>query len=340
MGDAAVLLEVDDLRTYFHTDEGLVKAVDGASFDVRLGETLGIVGESGCGKTVTALSILQLIRPPRGRIEGGRITYYRNASANDSVDITSLRPQGIDMRHIRGNEIAMIFQEPMASLNPLFSIGQQIMEGVRLHEGATKEQARARAIELLNQVGIAGAAQRVDDYPHQFSGGMQQRAMIASGLACNPSLLIADEPTTALDVTIEAQILELLQDLQHDLGMSVVIITHDLGVIAEVTDRVVVMYAGKAVERANTDDLFFSAAHPYTMGLLESMPRIGRRKKLTPIAGSVPDLRALPAGCAFEPRCSRALPVCSEREPPLYTVGNGHSAKCWLLEKTRLEQQK
>ena len=322
------LLEVDNLRTYFYTDEGVVRAVDGATFMVERGCTLGIVGESGCGKTITALSTLQLVPQPRGRIAGGRITYYRAGAK--SIDITALHPHSRKMRGIRGNEIAMIFQEPMSSLNPVFSIGEQIMETVRLHQKVGQALARERAVEMLDRVGISAPEQRIYEYPHQFSGGMRQRAMIAMALSCDPSLLIADEPTTALDVTIEAQILELMKDLQKDLGMSIVIITHDLGVIGEMTSRVLVMYTGKVVEHASTDDIFYSARHPYTAGLLKSIPRIGKNKQLVPIRGSVPNMAALPAGCYFEPRCPQAMDICSKQEPGLYEAGAEHHVKCWL----------
>jgi oligopeptide/dipeptide ABC transporter ATP-binding protein len=324
------LLEVDGLKTYFHTHEGVVKAVDDVSFHIEKGETLGVVGESGCGKSVSALSVMQLIPPPRGVIEGGTIRYQ---SESGEVDITSLRPKGQDMRAIRGNEIAMIFQEPMTSLNPVYTVGEQIMEAVRLHQGADDKLARQRAVEMLDRVNIARPDQTVDGYPHQLSGGMRQRIMIAMALSCDPNLLIADEPTTALDVTIEAQILELIDHLQDEFGMSVMFITHDLDVIGEISERVMVMYTGKVVERANTEQLFYNPAHPYTQALLKSIPKIGRHEKLEPITGSVPNLLSLPRGCYFAPRCPYAMDVCRRKEPPMFKVEEGHHAKCWLHEK-------
>lgn len=325
------LLEVTNLKTYFHTEEGVIKAVDDVSFDVRKGETLGVVGESGCGKSITSLSIMQLVPRPRGRIEGGHVYYYPKGSKHP-IDIVSLDPHGPKMRSIRGNEIAMIFQEPMTSLNPVFTVGSQIVEAIRLHQKVDRQKARERAIEMLAHVGIPAAQQRVDEYPHQLSGGMRQRVMIAMALSCYPNFLIADEPTTALDVTIEAQILELLKDLQQKFGMSIMIITHDLGVISEMADRVIVMYTGKVVERASTDDLFYNPQHPYTRGLLKSIPRIGSKDMLVPIEGSVPNLLHLPEGCHFASRCPEAAPVCTRKEPPTFQVGAEHFSKCWIHE--------
>ena len=329
------LLEVTNLKTYFYTEEGIIKAVDDISFNVKKGETLGIVGESGCGKSVTSLSILQLVQKPRGRIEDGKIFYYM--SNGESVDITSLHPHSNKMRNIRGNEIAMVFQEPMTSLNPVYTIGEQIMEAVRLHQHSNKQQARERAIEMLERVGISAPNQRVDEYPYQLSGGMRQRAMIAMALSCDPNFLIADEPTTALDVTIEAQILKLMQDLQDDLGMSIMIITHDLGVIGEMADRVIVMYTGKIVEKGSTDDIFYNPSHPYTKGLLKSIPQIGRKKRLIPIEGSVPNLLNLHQGCYFAPRCPQAMNICRKKNPPTLKIDNNHFTKCWLYEKKEEE---
>ena len=326
--DRRVLLEVEDLRTYFRTEEGLLKAVDGVSFQVRRGETLGLVGESGCGKSVTSLSIMQLIRRPRGDIEGGKIVYHR--SNGEPQEITSLDPNGKEMRSLRGREISMIFQEPMTSLNPVYTVGYQIMETLRRHERLAKEELLARAVQMLEFVRIPDAEQRIGEYPHQLSGGMRQRVMIAMALACRPSLVIADEPTTALDVTIEAQILALMRDLQRELGMSILIITHDLGVIGEMAERVVVMYMGKVVEQAPTRELFRDPKHPYTQGLLKSIPRIGFRKRLVPIEGSVPSLRALPRGCKFEPRCPHAMTICREQEPAMVVLGHGRQSRCWL----------
>ena len=324
------LLATEGLRTWFDTDEGVVKAVDDVSFEVRRGRTLGVVGESGCGKSMTSLSIMRLVPRPRGRIAGGTITYHRNGGA--AIDITSLDPFGPEMRDLRGNDIAMIFQEPMTSLNPVYSVGDQIMESVRLHQGVGDRQARERAVEMLQLVGIPAPAQRVREYPHQLSGGMRQRVMIAIALSCDPSFLIADEPTTALDVTIEAQILELMQSLQRRLGMAIMFITHDLGVIGEMADEVVVMYAGKIVEHGAVLQIFDQPRHPYTQGLLASRPVIGARRRLRAIDGTVPHLAHLPEGCYFAPRCPHVIEVCEQREPPAFDAGAGHTAKCWLEE--------
>ena len=325
------LLEVKDLQTYFYTEEGIVKAVDGVSFNIEQGETLGVVGESGCGKSITSLSLIQLVPKPRGKIVGGDITYY--FKNNKSVKITELSPHGEKIRKIRGKEIAMIFQEPMTSLNPVYTIGEQIMEAVRLHQDKDKDEARERAIEMLNLVGIAAPTQRVDEYPHQLSGGMRQRVMIAMALSCDPSLLIADEPTTALDVTIEAQILDLMKELQEKMNMAIMFITHDLEVIGEMSDRVIVMYAGKIVERATIDDIFYNNKHPYTRGLLNSIPQIGRKKRLIPIDGSVPSLRNLPGGCYFAPRCPEAMEICTRQEPPTFDLEDDQEVKCWLYQQ-------
>jgi oligopeptide/dipeptide ABC transporter ATP-binding protein len=323
------IIEVRGLKTYFHTDDGVIKAVDDVSFHVGRGETLGIVGESGCGKSVTSLSIMQLISRPRGKIESGSIVYYGDEKP---VDIVSLDPRGEEMRGIRGNEISMIFQEPMTSLNPVHTVGEQIVEAVLLHRDVSKAEARERAIEMLKLVGIPAPLQRVDEYPHQLSGGMRQRVMIGMSLSCDPVFLIADEPTTALDVTIEAQILELMRNLQSTFNMSIMIITHDLGVIGEMAERVVVMYTGKVMEEADTDSLFYTPKHPYTQGLLKSIPQIGLKNRLVPIEGSVPNLLTLPKGCYFAPRCPKAMDRCWVTEPPTYVVGEGHTAKCWLYE--------
>jgi len=328
--DNDILLRVTGLRTHFTTEEGLIKAVDGVDFDLHKGETLGIVGESGCGKSVTALSVMQLIQRPRGNIVGGKIEYFRHGEA---IDITSLDPKGTEMRSIRGNEIAMIFQEPMTSLNPIFKVGDQIMEAVILHQEVEKAEARERAIQMLERVGLSAPKQQVDDYPHQLSGGMRQRVMIAMALSCDPNLLIADEPTTALDVTIEAQILEVMQNLQRDFGMSIMMITHDLGVIGEMSERVIVMYLGKIAERGSTDAIFYNPKHPYTQGLLKSIPQIGLRRRLNPIEGSVPMMTDLPKGCYFAPRCPFAMEICQEREPPMFKIENEQEAKCWLYGK-------
>lgn len=327
MDKKRILLEVIDLKTYFHTEQGFIKAVNGVSFTLMRGESLGIVGESGCGKTITALSIMQLISPP-GEISGGKINYYKNG--NKVIDIASLEPHGSKIRSIRGNEIAMIFQEPMTSLNPVYTIGQQIIEAVQLHQNVDKEQARKRAIEMLNHVKISAPEQRVDEYQHQISGGMRQRAMIAMALSCNPKLLIADEPTTALDVTIEAQILALIKGIQQEMGMSLMIITHDLGVIGEMADHVVVMYMGKMVEKASTREIFQNPLHPYTIALMKSLPRIGNKKRLVSISGSVPNPYLLPRGCCFAPRCPEAMSICNEKSPPTYERGYAHSVNCWI----------
>ncbi len=314
------LLEVLELKTYFFTDEGTAKAVDGVSFEVGRGETLGLVGESGCGKSVSALSIMRLIPQPPGRIVDGRIL----------LDGTNLLELAEDqMRAIRGNEISMIFQEPMTSLNPVYTCGNQIEEALILHQRMSKKQARERAIEMLKLVGIPAPEQRIKEYPHQLSGGMRQRVMIAMALSCNPSVLLADEPTTALDVTIQAQILRLLEKLQQEMNMAVIMITHDLGVIAEVADRVAVMYAGKIVEYAGVDNIFDSSRHPYTQGLLKSIPKITEIKdRLTVIPGMVPNPLDFPQGCKFNPRCPLVIPECRGEEPSLRELELGHWVRC------------
>ena len=287
------LLDIAGLSTIFNTDDGAIRAVDDVSFSINRGQTLGIVGESGCGKSVTGLSILQLQSP--GHIEKGQIHYYKS-NKDLPIDITQLAPKSEEMRSIRGNDIAMIFQEPMTSLNPVYTIGNQISEAVVLHQQVSKKEARSRSIEMLERVGIPAPHKRVDDYPHQFSGGMRQRAMIAMALSCNPSLLIADEPTTALDVTIQAQVLDLMRELQEELGMAIMMITHDLGVIAEITNEIVIMYAGRVVEKGNLDQIFYHPLHPYTRGLLASIPVLGTesRERLHSISGSVPRPSAMP----------------------------------------------
>ncbi len=315
------LLEVTDLRTYFHTGQGTVKAVDDVSFQVERGETLGLVGESGSGKSVTSLSILRLVAKP-GKITGGRIAF----EGQDLLGLSEAR-----MRKIRGKKISMIFQEPMTSLNPVFTIGRQISEVLELHEGLTRRQSRERVVDMLRLVGIPMAERRVDEYPHQMSGGMRQRVMIAMALACRPKLLIADEPTTALDVTIQAQILELMKGLGRELGTSILLITHDLGVIAEMAKRVAVMYAGRIVEEADVVSIFRRPLHPYTQGLLESIPTLGAgRGRLYVIKGTVPNLAHLPQGCRFSPRCPVATDRCFREEPALVEVDPGHKVSCWL----------
>jgi oligopeptide transport system ATP-binding protein len=316
------LLEVNDLRTQFFTQDGVVKAVNGVSFTLNEGEALGLVGESGCGKSVSALSLMRLIPSPPGKIVGGEVLF-------DSRDLLKLKED--DMRKVRGNDIAMIFQDPMTSLNPVLTVGRQISEALELHKGMNKKQSRARTIELLELVGIPAASSRVDDYPHQFSGGMRQRVMIAMALSCEPKLLIADEPTTALDVTIQAQILELMRELRDRLGMSIVLITHDLGVVAEMADEVAVMYAGRVVERGPTDALLRSPQHPYTEALLHSIPIPGMtyRERLKVIRGMVPNPVNWPKGCRFEPRCDYAFDRCRGEDPPLMPAG-AQSSACWL----------
>jgi len=319
------LLEIRGLRTHFATDDGIVKAVDGVDITIGKGETLGVVGESGCGKTVTAMSILKLIAMPPGRIVEGQIMF----GGRDLVPLTSR-----EMDEVRAKEIGFIFQEPMTSLNPVLSIGEQIAESLRRHEGLSKRDALDRTVEMLKLVQIPNAEGRVHDYPHQFSGGMRQRVMIAIALACKPKLVIADEPTTALDVTIQAQILDLLQDMKERFGMAVMLITHAMGVVAETAQRVVVMYAGKVVEEANVDSLFEDPRHPYTQGLIRSIPRIdltgGQKTRLETIGGSVPILINPAPGCRFAPRCRYAMSVCVETEPMLREVAPGHRMACHL----------
>ena len=315
------LLEVRDLRTYFYTEDGIGRAVDGVSFSVGRGETLGIVGESGCGKSVSALSVMRLVADPPGRIESGQILL-------NGRDLLTLDEE--EMCRVRGDDIAMIFQEPMTSLNPVLTCGFQIAESVVLHQQASKEEARDKAIEMLKLVGMSAPQQRIDEYPHQLSGGMRQRVMIAMALSCNPDVLIADEPTTALDVTIQAQILELLEALQKELQMAILMITHDLGVIAEIADQVAVMYAGQIVEYADTKVLFARPMHPYTRGLLRSIPRLHEaQKRLDIIPGMVPDARAFPSGCRFAPRCALADDRCRGEAPPLTEIEPEHLVSCW-----------
>lgn len=322
-----VLLEVKNLKTYFFTDEGVVKAVDDVSFFLRRGESLGIVGESGSGKSVTALSIMRLIQDPPGKILGGEILFK-------GEDL--LKKKEEEMRDVRGNKISMIFQDPMTSLNPVFTIGDQIMEAIILHQKLDKTSARRKAIEMLELVRIPEAEKRIDEYPHQFSGGMRQRVMIAMALSCNPEILIADEPTTALDVTIQAQIIELIKQLQKELGMSLILITHDMGVVAETCHNVVVMYAGKVVEYADVKTIFKSPAHPYTIGLLESVPRLDLRKeRLKAIEGQPPDLVALPNYCYYAERCPYRTEACLKQIPELVEVEPGHYSRCIYAKSLR-----
>jgi peptide/nickel transport system ATP-binding protein len=323
------VLEVSGLSTQFRTADGIVRAVDDLSFDLAPGETLGIVGESGCGKSVTALSILRLIAPETGRIAAGSIRF-------EGRELTTLTEE--EMRAVRGHRIAMIFQEPMTSLNPVLTIGTQIGESIVRHLDVSWPAARERTLEMLDLVRIADPKRRLDEYPHQLSGGMRQRVMIAMALCCNPQLLIADEPTTALDVTVQAQILDLMLGLKEKLGTAIILITHDLGVVAETADRVVVMYAGRKVEEAAVDDLFRAPTHPYTRGLMQAIPRLddaaageGRRPRLSEIPGLVPSLTRPIPGCSFAPRCSLAFERCGDR-PPAIEVGSAHHAACWLAD--------
>ena len=316
------LLQVEDLKTHFHLAEALARAVDGVSFSIDRGRTLGMVGESGCGKSVTALSILQLVPSPPGRIESGRILF-------EGRDLLKLREA--QMRRIRGNRIGMVFQEPMTSLNPLFTVGDQVAEVLRIHRSASRREAAREAVGMLERVGVPSAATRARDYPHQLSGGLRQRAMIAMALACGPSLLIADEPTTALDLTIQAQILALMETLQQSTGTAILLITHDLGVVAQTAHDVVVMYAGNIVESAPVEEIFRRPAHPYTEGLMRSIPRISAIRtgaRLTPIEGTVPDSTDWPAGCRFHPRCPHARPECRGSLPPLSVYRPGHNTRC------------
>jgi oligopeptide/dipeptide ABC transporter ATP-binding protein len=319
----SVLLDVKNLKTYFYTDDGVSKAVDDVSFSLDKGETLGLVGESGCGKSVSALSIMQLIASPPGKIVGGEILFEGK---------NLLKYTEREMQDVRGNDIGMIFQEPMTSLNPVFTCGDQIEEAVILHQKLSKEEAKEKALEMLRLVGIPAPEQRYGEYPHQLSGGMRQRIMIAMALSCNPSLLIADEPTTALDVTVQAQILELIKKLQTDLGMGVIMITHDLGVIAEISTKVAVMYASKVVEYGMVEEIFYNPKHPYTIGLMNSIPKLNKNKgRLATIEGSVPPPTNYPVGCHFCTRCTFAVDKCWSSEPPLEQVGPNHTAACWRI---------
>ena len=326
MTDNSHFLHVENLKTYFYTSEGIAKAVDGVTFGLKKGETLGLVGESGCGKSVTALSIMRLIADPPGRIVQGRIDFH-------GIDLLELSMS--EMQRIRGKRIAMIFQEPMTSLNPVFTIGFQISEMLTLHQNLSKKESWSRAIEMLRVVQIPSPERRVHDYPHQLSGGMRQRAMIAMALSCDPEILIADEPTTALDVTIQAQVIDLMLKLRDDSDTAIVLITHDLGVVAEIAQRIEVMYAGKIVEEAQAPCLFEDPKHPYTRGLLKSIPTLGQRARdgrqhLREIPGMVPSLYELPLGCSFCPRCPDAIPICRVEAPELIDLGDRHRVRCWL----------
>ncbi len=331
-----LLIQVKDLKTYFFLDEGTVHAVDGVDFDIHRGETLGVVGESGCGKSITARSIMRIVAK-QGKIVEGEILYHRRRNGVEKVvDLAQMDAQSDEMRNIRGAEIAMVFQEPMTSLSPVHTIGNQITEVITLHQGISREEARHSAVKMLELVGMPWPDRIIDQYAYQLSGGMRQRAMIAMALSCHPSLLIADEPTTALDVTTEAQILKLMRSLQADLGMAIMYITHNLGVVAQMTENVVVMYMGKVVEQAPVDAIFYNPQHPYTRALLQSIPRLGQRtgrRRLASIKGMVPDPYALPKGCSFHPRCSAAKPgLCDQTEPQMIEVEPGHRVRCHLCK--------
>ncbi|UCD82442.1 MAG: ABC transporter ATP-binding protein [Desulfobacterales bacterium] len=320
------LLQIQSLKTYFYTTDGVGKAVDDVNFDLEKGETLGLVGESGCGKSVTALSIMRLLKEPPAKIAGGRILF-------DGVDLLGLRPR--EIKAIRGQRVSMIFQEPMTSLNPVYTVGYQISETLMLHEDLGKKESWNRAVDMLAKVQIPSPEKRAHEYPHQLSGGMRQRAMIAMALACNPQMLIADEPTTALDVTVQAQIIDLMMQLKSEFGTAILLITHDLGVVAQTAERIVVMYTGKVVEEANTLSIFEDPKHPYTRGLLKSLPKMGLRstsgrQPLHEIKGIVPSLYDLPQGCSFHPRCREAMAICRQSEPDLIDIGAGHKVQCHL----------
>lgn len=327
------LLQVKGLKTYFYTEDGVAKAVDGVNFEIGRERTLGVVGESGCGKSVTALSIMGLVRNPPGRIVAGEILFHR---PDGILDLAKQDPRGTVMRTIRGNEIAMIFQEPMTSLNPVYTIGNQIVEAIMLHQKLKPKEAKQKAVEMLHAVSIANPERRVDSFPHELSGGMRQRAMVAMALSCNPRLLIADEPTTALDVTIQAQVIELMADLREKFHTSLMFITHDLGIVANIADDVAVMYLGKIVEQGAVQDIFHEPLHPYTLGLMNSIPAINARKgsRLVPIEGVVPSSYSIPPGCVFATRCPRAMEVCSRLVPELRKLSTDHRVACWLYDES------
>lgn len=339
-----VLVKVEDLKTYFYLNEGTVRAVDGADFQIKRGKTLGVVGESGCGKSITARSIMRIVANP-GKIIEGHIWFQRRphggngGAAGEVLDLTTVSPTGEQIRNIRGAEISMVFQEPMTSLSPVHTIGNQIEEVIMLHQKVSQQEARKRAIDMLAKVGMPHPGRIVDRYAHQLSGGMRQRAMIAMALSCHPSLLIADEPTTALDVTTEAQILTLMRNLQQELGMAIMFITHNLGVIAQMAETVVVMYLGKVVEEADVDAIFYDAKHPYTRSLLQSIPRLGQKEKgrrLASIKGMVPDPYSIPKGCPFHPRCPEMIPgVCDTVVPENIEVGPNHKVRCVLYSSDK-----
>uniref|UniRef100_UPI004027A787 ABC transporter ATP-binding protein n=1 Tax=Gemmiger formicilis TaxID=745368 RepID=UPI004027A787 len=338
MKDPANAVEFDNLHTYFFTDTGVVKSVDGVSFEVPIGKTVGVVGESGCGKSVTSLSLMQLLQRPQGQIVEGAIRL--NLGNDKAYDIA--KTPADKMQGLRGNYISMIFQEPMTSLNPVFRIGAQIDEVIALHEGEgkTKEDIKKRTIEMLEMVGIANSEGVYAMYPHELSGGMRQRVMIAMALACNPKIIIADEPTTALDVTIQAQILELMNDLRHKLGMSIIMITHDLGVVAQMCEKIAVMYAGHIVEYGTTDEIFYNPQHEYTKGLINSIPKLNAEEKerLVPIEGQPVDLLNPPAGCPFAPRCKSCMKVCLNKMPPRTELSDTHYTYCWLRQREEFEK--
>ncbi len=323
------LLRIQNLKTYFYTDDGIVKAVDGVSLTIGSRQTLGLVGESGCGKSITAFSIIQLISSPPGKIESGEILLYQNGNQSTPIDLIQLDPKGDAIRKIRGNDIAIIFQEPMTSLSPVHTVGNQIGEAIILHQNVDKNEARVRTIEVLRKVRLPDPESIVDSYPHELSGGMRQRAMIAMALSCNPRLLIADEPTTALDVTVQAQILDLMQQLKEEGEMSILLITHDLGVVARMADFVAVMYLGKIVEYGDVRTILKNPKHPYTQGLLKSIPQLGRKERLIPIEGTIPNPYESILGCSFAPRCPHAMEKCHQ-PPPLEEIKPGHLVSCWL----------
>ncbi len=328
------ILEIKDLKTYFFLERSTVRSVDGVNLSLARKSTLGLVGESGCGKSVLSMSVMRLIPSPPGKIVDGQINLHRK-DTNEVIDIAKLDPKGSEMRRIRGGEIAIVFQEPMMSLNPLYTIGDQIAEVVEIHQKLSHKDALDRALEMLTKVQISAPKQRLREYPHQLSGGMRQRVMIALALSCNPSILIADEPTTALDVTVQSQILDLMNELQEDVGASIIIITHNLGVVSQMADQVAVMYLGKVVEFAETREVFHEPLHPYTVGLLNSVPVLGRKnQQLEPIKGMVPMPTDIIPGCAFAPRCPHAMKICREKLPALREVRPGHQAACWLYEES------
>jgi oligopeptide transport system ATP-binding protein len=331
VSDTSPILEINNLKTYFFLEKSTVRALDGVNLTLNRKSTLGLVGESGCGKSIMAMSVMRLIQSPPGKIVDGKINLYRKGS-QEIIDIVKLDPHGPEMRSIRGREIAIVFQEPMTSLNPLYTVGDQIAEAVQVHQKVGRKGAVDRAMEMLKKVQISAPKQRFKEYPHQLSGGMRQRVMIALALSCNPSILIADEPTTALDVTVQAQILDLMNQLKADLDASIILITHNLGVISQMAAQVAVMYLGKIVEYAETRELFHHPLHPYTVGLLRSVPVLGRKGKnvLVPIKGMVPTPTEVIPGCPFEPRCPNAMLVCREQQPLLRDLHPGHQAACWL----------